>query len=319
MSDKEYSSFYYVIPAEIMHAKDLDIYEKHLYALISGLANKHGYCFASNDWFETELGVGEKKIQRHLSTLETRGYITRQMVPYPNNPFKKQRRIFINAIFKKFLRGVSPDGLGGFPTDALGGSPQTGIISESNTLISEEKEKKKSAAPPPSADASDLCKFFIEKIKERNPKFKDPKVDKWTQEFECLLKQDSREYQDTRVLIEWIHTHSFWKSNILSPANLRKHYDKLLMQMQASKEQESSENNRLFALNLKKKYPDRLKNLTINPKYAMNLNAGKEIPFTLPEETFRNALCNMFGGKYEPNRQSGQRSDLADTEEGGTS
>lgn len=180
------------------------------------------------------------------------------------------------------------------------------------------KEEKKSAPPPTSAEASDLCKIFIEKIKERHGGFRPPdNPDKWEKEFAAMIDHDKRHPVDILALIRWIRTSSFWKPIILSPSSLRKHYDTVTMQMQSAMEEELSENNRRFAINLKNKYPDRLKNLTINKKYAMNLNAGKEIPFDLPEETFRNALCNMFGGKYEPNGPiSG--SNVGDSEEGGS-
>ena len=272
MSDKEYSSFYYVIPAEIMHAKDLDIYEKHLYALISGLASKHGYCFAGNEWFETELGIGEKKIQRHLSALETRGYITRQMVPYVNNPFKKQRRIFINAIFKKFLRGVSPDAPWAVSPDALGASPQTGIISESNTLISEERHKEREGAlpPPPTPQASgdpplfDAFKNIIlkkEEFEKLVSEFGEPTVMEKIEalnDYRDIKPKEFKKYgKHALVIRNWIKK-DLIKNKLESNTN------------GASLNEAQKENLRLnqeLVNELKVDYPDRAATMTIFYKY----------------------------------------------------
>lgn len=305
MEHKSCGSLYYVIPAEVMHDPKLDLYEKVLYSLIAGLTDKYGHCFASNEWFEEVLGIETRKIQRHLSILEENGYITREIESDAHNPFKKKRKIFVNTSFKKSLPDVCTDTLGNVPTDTSVMSPQSHIISEDKKLISKEE---KSAAPPPSSVASDLCKFFIEKIKERNNNFKFTSQDKWITEFDAMLEHDKRTVDEIIILIGWVHTHSFWKANCLSPSSLRKHYDKMIMQMQAEAEQSRIEANRQFAIKLKKTYPDRTKDLTISPKYAMTLSSGKELPYDLPEETFKNTLCQMCGGYYEPNRPRSESS-----------
>lgn len=299
MKENNQSSLYYVIPAEIMHSKELSMEEKLLYGLISGLSNKHGYCFASNEWFQEELNISESSLKKYLHNLEKSGYITRKMTSLENNPFKKQRHIFINTNFKKCLPRSEFNLIEKPESNLLEGQNLTPIISEEKKLKSEEK---KSAAPPPSADASALFNFFLQKIKERNPAFKDPNREKWAKEFEAMMKHDKRKFEDVKDLIEWIHANSFWKSICLSPSSLRKNYDKIAMQREGEKEKRRIDDNKEFVFKLKKKYPERLKSLSISSKYAMNLAAGKELPFDLPQETFTNAFCQMFGGYYEPDR-----------------
>jgi hypothetical protein len=46
-----------------------------LYAEISSLTDQLGYCFASNDYFQTLYGLSDRTIQRHLKALEAGGYI----------------------------------------------------------------------------------------------------------------------------------------------------------------------------------------------------------------------------------------------------
>lgn len=296
MSEEISGSLYYIIPAEVMHDENLSISEKMIYALISGLANKHGYCFASNEWLEKTLKIQEKQIQRYLKNLEDIGYITRKIHSDEKNPFKKQRHIYINTSFKKCLPGVKYDGSGSVGCDGSVPSDMTGILSEEKNLISKDTHSGASS----SAEASGVCENFIEKIKEINPSFKEPKNDKWEREFDCILKEDKRDLADLYAMIKWIFAHPFWKSRCLCPTNLRKNYDTIYLQMVSNKGDEEAEHNRLYCREIKKRFPDKTKDLIIRPMYAMNGKTGKDVSFNLPRETFRAAFLGMFGGQYIP-------------------
>jgi hypothetical protein len=176
---------------------------------------------------------------------------------------------------------------------------------EKGKAIYEEGPKSKSSPPKPasappqvSADADALCTFFFEKIKERNPEFKEPKLEKWKAEFDCLLRIDKRDPAKVKKLIEWASTHKWWKVACLSPGKLRKEYDQMMAQMMGDSENEQVKKNRLYAMKLKEQYPDQMKALSFDDKFAIHRSAAKEIPFSLPEETFKRALIEMFGGTY---------------------
>lgn len=181
---------------------------------------------------------------------------------------------------------------------------------EPNKEPYEKPKEEESASPPPlaspqsSADASALSKFLFEKIKERNPKFKEPDWKLWNKKFELLLRVDKREKSDVENLINWISTNSFWSSVCLSPYNLRKNFDKIVMSKQHEEETNLIDENRRYALAAKEAFPHRLKDLTVNSRYAMNLPMGKEVSLKLPKEQFKNAFIQMFGGKYEPNKSN---------------
>ena len=48
---KELPSFYAILPANVRYASDLSELQKLLFAEITALSDKHGYCFASNSYF----------------------------------------------------------------------------------------------------------------------------------------------------------------------------------------------------------------------------------------------------------------------------
>jgi hypothetical protein len=161
------------------------------------------------------------------------------------------------------------------------------------------KSKKEASAPPQvSADADSLCTFFFEKIRERNPEFKEPKLEKWKVEFDLLLRVDKRDPGRVRDLILWASTHKWWKGACLSPSKLRKDYDIMATQMLADSGNELIRKNRSYAMNLKEKYPEQMKAMSFDDKFAIHRSMAKEIPFHLPEETFKRALIEMFGGTY---------------------
>jgi hypothetical protein len=188
--------------------------------------------------------------------------------------------------------------------------PDTKNTDTKNTDKKEKDKKESSATPPPSADAEALFDFFLRKIKEKNPGFKNPNRSKWLTSLDALLRIDKRQLEEIKAILEWKFTNNFWMSKSNSPEALRRSYDNMVMQMVSDGEQQNADENRKYALEIKKEHPERLKNLTINSKYAMNLPVGKEVPFSLPRESFRRAFISMFGGVYEPNRSDQPRNSM---------
>jgi hypothetical protein len=270
------------------------------------------YCLSRrDDWtfhvshLATISKDGEDAIYSAIKELEREGYVKKVQLNIKGKFQKVDYEIYETPIIIQ-ENLPQPD----FPDAAFPDAENPALISNdsypSSPLDNEprKKEVNRSTSSPPPADAEGICKFFLEKIRERNPSFKEPNLKAWIKEFDLLLRVDKRDLEITKELIAWAATHKWWKIACLSPGKLRKSYDEMQIQKDASKEDDIIADNRSFAFHMKKRYPDRLKNLTINQKYAMNVESDKEVPFSLPIETFRNALCNMFGGRYEPNRQS---------------
>ena len=215
-------------------------------------------------------------------------------------PYSDQERDDCILEFNKSFR------LCGFG-DRRGGDVQNAplLSTDSSSLLSTDKKpiynktpKPSSAPPQVSAEADSLCTFFFEKIRERNPEFKEPKLSKWILEFDCLLRLDKRDPVNVKKLIEWASNHKWWKTACLSPSKLRKDYDIMVAQMNGDSEKETIRKNRFYAMDLKEKYPEQMKALSFDDKYAINRTKGKEIPFNLPDQTFKKALVEMFGGDY---------------------
>ena len=96
MKEKEDNVGYYsIIPATVLYNKELKANEKLLYAIITSLANKEGYCFASNKYLAEKLDVNPKTISSWISDLKNRKFIIVELIRNENKQIV-QRKIYIN-------------------------------------------------------------------------------------------------------------------------------------------------------------------------------------------------------------------------------
>ena len=98
MKEKEENVGYYsIIPAIILYNKELKANEKLLYAIITSLACKEGYCFATNKYLAEKLGVNPKTISSLISDLRDRNFIKIELIRNKNKQII-QRKIYINDV-----------------------------------------------------------------------------------------------------------------------------------------------------------------------------------------------------------------------------
>ena len=68
-----------------------------LYAIITSLACKEGYCFASNEYLAEKLGVNRKTVSSWITHLEEKKFIIREVIRNENQRILK-RKIYLNDI-----------------------------------------------------------------------------------------------------------------------------------------------------------------------------------------------------------------------------
>lgn len=88
----EYPNYYGIIPAQVRYAKIADR-AKVLYAEITALANKWGYCTASNGYFAELYGCTAPAISQHITALATAGFIRCEYIETGNGA-QVERHIF---------------------------------------------------------------------------------------------------------------------------------------------------------------------------------------------------------------------------------
>lgn len=95
--NKDNVGYYSVIPATILYNKELKANEKLLYAIITSLACKEGYCFASNKYLAEKLDINPKTISSWISDLKNNNFIVVELIRNENNQII-QRKIYINDV-----------------------------------------------------------------------------------------------------------------------------------------------------------------------------------------------------------------------------
>ena len=94
MNEENQISYYAVIPATIRYDKELKASEKLLYGEVTSLANKFGYCFASNRYFADLYNVTTHTVSQWFSHLEKLGYLHIELIK-DNKNLITERRIYI--------------------------------------------------------------------------------------------------------------------------------------------------------------------------------------------------------------------------------
>lgn len=104
--NEEFPSYFSITPAPVRYDTRLTANQKLLYGEITALANKDGYCYATNSYFARLYGCTESTISVSISNLQKCGYIN---VVIEDN---YKRRIYI-VPFSENLKGVLENSKGG--------------------------------------------------------------------------------------------------------------------------------------------------------------------------------------------------------------
>lgn len=91
-------NYYAIIPANVRYDNRLKPNEKLLYGEITSLANKYGYCYASNKYFANLYSVNKSTVSSWISHLKELGYINIKVSYKENTKEIQQRMIFINNL-----------------------------------------------------------------------------------------------------------------------------------------------------------------------------------------------------------------------------
>lgn len=88
----EQPSYYSIITASVRYDNRLTDSEKLLFAEITSLSNKYGYCTATNSYFAKLYEVVKETISRRISNLNKYGYLKIELVKNGNEV--KQRKMY---------------------------------------------------------------------------------------------------------------------------------------------------------------------------------------------------------------------------------
>ena len=97
MNEENKIGYYAVIPATVLFNEELKSNEKLLYAIITVLSNKEGYCFASNSYLANLLKAKPHTVSKWVSHLKELGFVCLDIIK--NDKLEIiQRRIYPNDV-----------------------------------------------------------------------------------------------------------------------------------------------------------------------------------------------------------------------------
>lgn len=141
----EHQGYYAIIPGEVRYDNDLRPNEKLLFAEITALATKEGFCWATNSYFAALFGVSTRVITTWISHLKKKGYIKVETLRNENRVL--ERKIFIGMELN--FQGYGTKVPGGYGTKLPGGTEQK--FQENNTVtnnINMNNTKNRVMSPP---------------------------------------------------------------------------------------------------------------------------------------------------------------------------
>jgi hypothetical protein len=89
--------------------------------------------------------------------------------------------------------------------------------------------------PDPVLVICSLTEKLAARIRENDPKANPaPRSDRWLREMRLLLDDRGGDVAEVEQIIDWCQSDEFWRTNILSPAKLRKQFTQLVLKANAS-------------------------------------------------------------------------------------
>ena len=242
MNDEK-PSFYSFLTADVRYDPRLKNHadEKVLFSEITALSNKYGFCSASNDYFAKNYERPKPTISRWINHLKKLGYLKIEIVRKGKQIIGRKMFAITTPVNANINRGIGVGVNRGINVDV-----ERGInvdvkdnITSLNTITNNKKDprpKHKKRVYDKDSDYYKLSEFFISQIKKNNSNFKDPNIQKWSDDFRKIIEIDDRDKYEVAMMIKWVQKDSFWMSNVLSPAKLREKYDQLVLRMANSSE-----------------------------------------------------------------------------------
>lgn len=100
-------TYYTILPAEVRLDKRLVPFERIIFSDILTLANKKGYCYATNAYFSKTYGVSTVSVSTWISNLVKYGYLSRVYEYKNNTKMIERRKLYIKEDFMTYKRELN--------------------------------------------------------------------------------------------------------------------------------------------------------------------------------------------------------------------
>jgi hypothetical protein len=187
-------------------------------------------CFPSTKTLAVETGLSERTVCTHLEIAEKNGWIEKTRHGYTDRGWK--RHSYKPLIPDKALKEVQHLTQQGTEPDAQGTELDD---KKTDKALKEVQSNSRIYNNSTSNSTEKLATLLFDLIRQRHPKHKKPNMQLWTKQIALAISRDDRTPAELEAVIRWCQADEFWQNNILSTKKLREQFDKLYLQMEASK------------------------------------------------------------------------------------
>lgn len=99
------------------------------------------------------------------------------------------------------------------------------------------KRQGKLAQPKVDPVFTNMAMWLAEQVRQRYPYAPEANIEQWAADIEKIVRLDKQEFGNVKVALIFSQQDNFWRQQIRSGANLRKHFVKLLVKAQEHKPQ----------------------------------------------------------------------------------
>lgn len=230
MPKQSEAGYYAVIPADVRYSKDISSSAKLMYGEITALAQKEGYCWASNKYFADLYGVSTNSVSKWVNELVNAGFVDVKIERGVSRKLAIAHPKKREGSTRKVGGGVQ-EKLEGSTRKVGGGSPKK--VGHNNTSTNNTTNNTSIKNIPATCYAlAELLKEQVLAMYPNNASAKHEKaVERWAVDIDKAMRIDGRTEDELRACILWAFQKSdFWHRQIWSGANLRKHFDKMYAQ-----------------------------------------------------------------------------------------
>ncbi len=189
---KEKPSYYAILNADVRYDKRLKANEKLMYAEITALCNKNGYCHASNNYFAELYNVSKETVSRWIGHLIDLGYISRS-IEYAEGT---------NQIINRYIR------LNQYPIDKKVKTPIDKKVKDNTTSInttSNNREKDKPSRSRFQKPKFDEVYSYMTEEKSKEKSFAKKESEKFIDFYESNGWKVGK-----NKMVSWKHAVSNW-------------------------------------------------------------------------------------------------------------
>jgi hypothetical protein len=183
----------------------------------------------------------ERTIQCGLTKLKSLGYIRYE-------DFDGRIRTLRSNLYpdKPIFNTPDPQDSAPLPRKILHPSPIGDFIERDNKGDSKDKKEEERPSGFTPSQARELSLELLGAIKKTKESLKNPNMLLWYAELDRMVRVDKRSPKSIKKVIDWLPSNSFWAKVILSAASLRKNFDRLELELNSCKNNNSNEDYLLW-------------------------------------------------------------------------